>query len=397
VDAPGSEFVAEIRTHGNARIADEEILRVAALQVGQRLEANTLEEVEGRLRESGRFDTIEVRKRYRSLEDFSQVAILLVVHERLEAGGSAITRPLRKLRSRAMFLPIVKYDDGYGWTYGVHSSTSDLLGIGERLSVPLTLGGTKRAAVELERTFENGPLTRIQASFGVSSQRNPRFLLTDRRVVVDARAERKIRILRLGAEAGHSTVRFGTLDDRFWTFAGTTTIDTRADPAFPANAVYAFAGWRALNRAGSQPRIGIVQGDLRGYWRPVGQAVVAARVHYEGADRQLPDYERLLVGGASTLRGTRVGTFVGDRALAASAELRVPITSPLSFGRFGATLFFDSAKAYDVGQLSTHVPWSNGAGAGIFMIVPFVSINVHFARSLNGDGNRLHLSTGFTF
>jgi hypothetical protein len=31
------------------------------------------------------------------------------------------------------------------------------------------------------------------------------------------------------------------------------------------------------------------------------------------------------------------------------------------------------------------------------MIVPFVSINVHFARSLNGDGNRLHLSTGFTF
>jgi outer membrane protein assembly factor BamA len=395
--APGPEIVAEIRTHGNVRIADEEIVRVAGIQLGQPLQEHTLEEIETRLRKSGRFDEIEVRKRYRSLEDFSQVALLLIVHERLDAGGSPLTRPLRKIRSRVMFLPILKYDDGYGWTYGVHSSTSNLLGIGERLSVPLTLGATKSAALELERSFEDGPLTRIQSSFGISSQTNPGFLLTDRRVEWNARAERKIRVLRLGGEAGHSNVRFGSLDDRFWTFGGNTTIDTRIDPAFPANAVYAFGGWRALNRAGGQPRIGIIQGDLRGYWRPAGQAVIAARVQYEGANRRLPDYERLLVGGASTLRGTRVATFIGDRALAASAELRVPITSPLRFGRFGATLFVDSAKTYDAGQRPADVPWSSGAGAGLFMIVPFVSINVHFARSLDGAGNRLHLSTGFTF
>jgi outer membrane protein assembly factor BamA len=395
--APAGEIVAEIRTHGNARIADDEIVRVAGLQVGQRLEEGTLAEVEARLRKSGRFDSVEVRKRYRSLEDFSQVALVLVVHERLEAGGSPITRPFRKIRSRVMFLPIVKHDDGYGWTYGVLSSTTNLLGIGERLSVPLTWGATKQAALELERPFESGLLTRIQSSFGVSSERNPRFLVTDRRVELNARAERKIHMLRVGGEAGSSDVRFGTLDERFWTFGGNVAVDTRGDPAFPSNAVYAFAGWRALNREGGQPRIGIVRGDLRGYWRAVGQAVVAARVQYEGADRRLPDYERLLVGGAPTLRGTRVGALVGDRALTASAELRVPTTSPLSFGRFGMTVFVDAAKAYDAGQRASDVSWSRGAGAGVFLIVPFVKLNLHFAHSLDGNGNRLHLSTGFTF
>jgi hypothetical protein len=31
------------------------------------------------------------------------------------------------------------------------------------------------------------------------------------------------------------------------------------------------------------------------------------------------------------------------------------------------------------------------------MSVRFLSVNLHFARSLDGNGNRLHLSTGFTF
>ena len=392
-----AEFIAEIRTHGNARIADDEIIRIAGLQLGQRLEEGTLAEVETRLRKSGRFDSIEIRKRYRSLEDFSQVALVLVVHESLDAGGAAILRPIRKLRNHVMFFPILRYDDGYGWTYGLQSSTANLLGIGERLSIPLTLGAKKRAAIEIERPFESGPLTRVQSSFGVSSETNPRFLVTDHRVRMNARAERKIQLVRFGAEAGNTNVRFGTLEERFWTIGGNAAIDTRSDPVFPANAVYAFAGWHALNREGGQPQIGVARGDLRGYWRFVGQNVFAARVQYEGANRRLPDYERLLVGGADNVRGTHVGAFDGDRMLAGSAELRLPISSPLSFGRLGGTVFFDAAKAFDAGQRPGDVRWSRGVGAGIFMSVPFVKLNLHFGHSLDGMGNRLHISTGFTF
>jgi outer membrane protein assembly factor BamA len=125
--------------------------------------------------------------------------------------------------------------------------------------------------------------------------------------------------------------------------------------------------------------------------------VLAARAQYEGADKRLPDYERLLVGGANTLRGTRVGTLIGDRALAGSTELRIPLTSPLSFARLGTTAFFDVAKAFDAGQRPGDVHWSRGVGAGFFIAVPFVRLNFHFAHSLDGNGNRLHVSSGFTF
>lgn len=34
--APASEFIAEIRTHGNARVADDEVVRVAGFHVPPR-------------------------------------------------------------------------------------------------------------------------------------------------------------------------------------------------------------------------------------------------------------------------------------------------------------------------------------------------------------------------
>src|SRR4026209_611026 len=106
------EVIAEIRIHGNASIADDEIVRVAGIRVGEPLEEVTMTQVEERLRKSGRFDSIEVRKRFRSLDDFSQVALLLVVHERPGSSRSGIMRPIQKIRSRVMFLPIQNYDDG---------------------------------------------------------------------------------------------------------------------------------------------------------------------------------------------------------------------------------------------------------------------------------------------
>ncbi len=44
--------------------------------------AESLSAIEKRLKDSDRFETVEVRKRYRSLDDPTDVAIVLVVHER---------------------------------------------------------------------------------------------------------------------------------------------------------------------------------------------------------------------------------------------------------------------------------------------------------------------------
>ncbi len=58
-----------------------------------------------------------------------------------------------------MFLPILNFEDGYGFTYGVRVARPDPLGRRSQLSFPLTWGGDKRAAVELDKNFARGPVT----------------------------------------------------------------------------------------------------------------------------------------------------------------------------------------------------------------------------------------------
>jgi hypothetical protein len=397
------ETIREIRVHGNAFLADADVLKLAGLAVGDSLAADSLKTIEKRLRDSDRFETVEVRKRYRSLDDPTDVAIVLVVHERpgvassTTAGVIPDVRPWRRVTSRLMFFPILGYVDGYGFTYGGRVSAVDLLGAGERLSVPLTWGGTKRAAIEFERTFKRGPVTRVFSSFGIWNRENPHFNIDDQRVELKARAERQFaHIVRLGVDASRSSVDFGQLDDRIWTLGTNAALDTRGDPAFPGNAVYLGGGWSGLNVRGRE-RINRYEADARGYVRVVGQSVVAGRVQYFNSDATLPPYERLLLGGSSNLRGFRTGTFDADRLVVTSGELRVPITSVLSGAKLGLTVFMDAAKAADVGASLKAAAWHRGAGAGLFLIAPLVRINLDIAHGLNGGGTRVNLGTGFSF
>jgi surface antigen Omp85-like protein/surface antigen-like variable number repeat protein len=397
------ETIREIRVHGNAFLADADVLKLAGLAVGDPLAADSLKTIEKRLRDSDRFETVEVRKRYRSLDDPTDVAIVLVVHERAGVASSTTAgvipdvRPWRRVTSRLMFFPILGYVDGYGLTYGGRVSAVDLLGAGERLSVPLTWGGTKRAAIEFERTFKRGPVTRVFSSFGIWNRENPHFNIDDQRVELKARVERQFaHIVRLGVDASRSSVDFGQLDDRIWTLGTNAALDTRGDPAFPGNAVYLGGGWSGLNVRGRE-RINRYEADARGYVRVVGQSVVAGRVQYFNSDATLPPYERLLLGGSSNLRGFRTGTFDADRLVVTSGELRVPITSVLSGAKLGLTVFMDAAKAADVGASLKDAAWHRGAGAGLFLIAPLVKINLDIAHGLNGGGTRVNLGTGFSF
>jgi surface antigen Omp85-like protein/POTRA domain-containing FtsQ-type protein len=403
-DEVQAELIGEIRVHGNASMRDDEVIQLAGIAIGQPLTGDAdLQEIERRLKQSNRFESVEVRKRYRSLTSTTDVAIVLLVHERpgitsLQSSTAAVVSPLHRVRSRLMFLPILGYDDGYGFTYGARFSTIGLLGIGERLSVPLTWGGTRRAAVEFERPFKSGPLTRVLSSFGIWNRENPRFDVREQRVEAKARAERQFgRFVRVGADTSRSTVEFGAIDDRQWTLGTDVAFDTRGDPAFPRNAVLASTGWNGLHVIGSEPRIDRYTSDLRGYVGVYRQAVVAARVRYSIADATLPPYERLLVGGSPTLRGFSTGTFDGDRSLLASAELRVPITSVLSGAKLGVSAFMDAAKIYDVGTRLSDAPWRRGAGGGIFLIASIVRINLDVAYGIGTGDTHVHLSSGFTF
>lgn len=397
-----SEVVREVRVHGNAYLTDAEVLAVAGIAVGDQVTADTLATVEKRLKESGRFETVQIRKRYRSLTDPSDVALVLVVHEKpgvvsATSPTAPVFTPWRRFRSRVMFLPILGYGDGYGFTYGARFSTVDLLGMGERVSFPLTWGGTRRAAVEVERTFKRGPLTRASSTFGIWQRENPRFELDDRRIELKARAERDFAgYFRVALDASRADVTFDTLDDTLWTVGSGVALDTRTSPAFPRNAVYAGVGWTRLN-FGSVPEVNRYTTDLRGYAGVIRQVVVAGRVQYTHADGPLPLYERSLLGGMPTLRGYSAGSFDGDRMLIASGEVRIPVTSVISGGQFGVTAFMDAGKVVNHGERFAGVKWRRGVGGGIFLIASVLKINVDVARGLDDGKTRLHLSTGFAF
>jgi Omp85 superfamily domain/POTRA domain, FtsQ-type len=400
-DEQAVEVIREVRVHGNASLTDAEVLTLAGVAVGEPLTPTAEKEIEQRLKNSRRFETVDVRKRYRSLDDPTDVAIVLVVHERpgvrsAEAGGTGqLPTAWRRVASRLMFFPILNYADGYGLTYGGRVSTVDLLGAGERLSVPLTWGGTQRAALELERTFKTGPLTRVLSSVGISNRENPHFNIDDQRVELTGRAERQFaRLFRTGIEATRSSVSFGQLDDHLWTIGADAALDTRGDPGFPGNAVLLGGGWSALHVKGLE-KINRYNADARGYLRVFRQNVLAGRLQYFTSEATLPPYERLLLGG-SNLRGFRAGAFDGDRMVITSGELRAPITSVLKGAKLGVTVFVDAAKAVDFGASLGDAEWHRAAGAGLFLIASPVRLNLDVAHGFSG-GTRVSLGTGFSF
>ena len=78
---PAREVVAEIRVHGNQIVPDAEVLKIAGLAAGVPFTEAILAEVTERLKASGRFESIDVVKRFASIEDASRVMIVIIVSE----------------------------------------------------------------------------------------------------------------------------------------------------------------------------------------------------------------------------------------------------------------------------------------------------------------------------
>ena len=401
--ASQTETIAEIRVHGNATLTDEIVLKLAGIVVGSPLDAGGIEALEKRLKESGRFDEVQVKKRYRTMA-MDEVALVLEVHER--SGISATGEPpsvIRRLRSRLLFFPILKYDDGYGWTYGGQTAMVDALGKGTFLRFPLSWGGTRQAAIEADRTFTTGPLSRLTGTFGVAQRENPHFLVDDRRTEATVRAERRLRsVVTFGGGLGHTDITFLPTSERFWTVGADASLDTRRDPMYPSDAVFTTVGWSRLNPIGvtsfsaSGGSVDRYRVDARGYKRLIGQSVLAVRAGYDTASAPLPQYEQWLLGG-SNLRGLDSGTYAGDKRFLWSAEVRVPFSSPLSVGRVGFNVFMDGGTTAPFGQRLKDQPDHKSAGGGLFLIAAIIQLNFEVSRSIDGKNTRFHFGTGFTF
>jgi hemolysin activation/secretion protein len=135
--------------------------------------------------------------------------------------------------------------------------------------------------------------------------------------------------------------------------------------------------------------------DARGFVGLLGSNVLALRALHSRTGSSVPVYEQALLG-AGTLRGFPLGFRYGDRLAAVSMEYRIPFTSPLRAGRFGAAMFVDSGTVYSAGESLDSAVFDTGVGGGLFMQAPLVSFRADVAHGLGGS-TRVHVGLGVSF
>ena len=213
---PAAETVVEIRVHGNLSLPDADVIALAGVALGDAAGPDRAEAVRMRLEASGRFETIEVRRLYRSLSATDRVALVIVVRERPGARFSnPVVRALAGLGRRLMVAPIVEHEEGYGVAYGALTSVVDAFGSGSRLSVPATWGGHKRVALEMEAPIRGPVVDRLRAGGSRGRRRHPYFDVEDDRTRFEVAVERRLpRGFRVNGEAAWEDIRFAAHPDR---------------------------------------------------------------------------------------------------------------------------------------------------------------------------------------
>jgi outer membrane protein assembly factor BamA len=381
--------IADIQVHGNLVTSDEEIVRLAGVQIGSPVDDATADQIAERLRATKRFESVQVLKRFASIADPSQIVIVIIVDE----GRVKIVHtndpehPFRTVRNRwprLMFQPILRRNDEYGTTYGVRVAVPNEFGKNSRLIVPFAWGGEKQAGVEIDKTDETGLVSRIRGGLSWSQRVHPVFEQRDDRGELWARGEHWFNTqLRIGVNVGLQHDAFAGAHDLFARFGGDVVVDTRVDPALPRNAVYGRAAWTHL--AGAQQ----TELDGRAYVGLVDQLVFGVRAQRTAADPSLPDYLKPIFGGAANVRGFSAGTTIGNTLTAGSAELLLPLTSPLHIARVGVTAFTDVGTVDDQ-------PWKHGYGASVWAAAAMFRLNVAVAHGV-GSSTRVHVSGDISF
>jgi outer membrane protein assembly factor BamA len=403
------EVVADVRVQGNVLTTDADIRQLAGVDVGAPFTADMLDAVATRLRKTGKFESVQVLKRFASISDPSQIVLVIIVNEgpvKLEMfkdvpdgppnPGQELSRVVRRRGFGVMWLPLLDFEDGYGFSYGVQFARPKVVGANSRLSFPLTWGGEKQAGAQLEKIFGRGPLTRIEAGAAIAQRTNPFYEEDDTRDRLWVRGERAIgQPLRIGAFAGWQHVSFMDTTDRFTQAGADVTFDTRLDPFLARNAVYGRAAIEHLDFLNA-PAATRTELDGRAYVGLYRQNILIFRVLRQDSNVPLPPYLQPMLGGMANLRGFRAGSFIGDTLVSGTAEVRAPLTSPLNIAKVGVSAFIDVGTVYDKGQSLRDQHVSRGVGGGLWLAAAFIRLNLVVAHGI-GAGTRVHFGAGVSF
>ena len=403
------EVVADIRVQGNVLTSDADMRQLADVEVGAPFTSDLPDVVAARLKKTGKFESVQVLKRFASISDLSQIVLVIIVNEgpvKLEMfkdvpdgppnPGRELSRVVRRRGFGVMWLPLLDFEDGYGFTYGVQFARPKVVGANSRLSFPLTWGGEKQAGAQLEKVFDRGPVTRLETGAAISQRTNPFYEEDDTRDRLWVRGERTIgQPLRVGAFAGWQHVSFINTTDRFTQAGADVTFDTRLDPFLARNAVFGRAAIEHLDFLNA-PAATRTELDGRAYVGLYRQNILILRVLRQDSNVPLPPYLQPMLGGMANLRGFRAGSFIGDTLVSGTAEIRAPLTSPLNIAKAGVSAFIDVGTVYDKGQRLADQRFEKGVGGGVWLAAAFLRLNLVVAHGI-GAGTRVHFGAGVSF
>ena len=398
--AQPAERVVDVRVQGNTLTSDAEIVTMANVPQGTEVTPTLIADITRRLKTGGRFERVEVVKRYASIADLSQVLLVIIVDEgRVTVRPMKDGQPARAVRRRLpalMFLPLFGYPEGYGFTYGALITMPNVAGPRTRVSVPLTWGGERRAGVELEKRLDSPRLTRFVVNGTLIDRENPAYETSDIRQQVSVSADREIvRALRLSAWSGFDNVSFGGEESRLVRLGLDAAVDTRVDPMLSRNAVYVRGALERLDILdGGAPLRTLV--DANGYIGGPGPTTIVLRAYRNGSNDPVPPYLKVLLGRDSTLRGVPSGVAAGDSTAAGTIELRVPVSSPLNIAKFGVRAFVDAATVYDAGEHLTDQRFDRSIGGGVWVTLTVIRLALDVARDSRGT-TRVQLNSGLLF
>ena len=297
--AQPAERIVAIQVQGNTVTPEATVLELAGLAIGAPVEPTTLENAAERLRASKQFEHVEVLKRFASIADPSQILCVIVVDEgrvkvdwdenHVEPDGTVVFGKVEKARGpRFMFLPILDFEDGYGFAYGLRTAIPDPLGAGSLLAFPATWGGEKRVAAIFDKELNTVATSRVSAGAELVRRTHPFFEQDDDRQRVWFRVEKDVwRSLKVGGVAGWDRVSLEGVDEPFVRGGGDVVLDTRIDPMLARNAVYLRASWEHLAfDAGTDANRSEL--EARGYVGLLGQSVLVVRALRQDSSEPLP-------------------------------------------------------------------------------------------------------------
>ena len=403
------ETIVSIQVHGNTITPDADVIRDSGLSEGAPFSEELIRQAAARLKATKRFDDVDVLKRYASISDPSQVMIVIQVDEgpvRIDLGPlpgmpgvpgvpSRTPRVVKRGPVNVMFVPLLDAEDGYGVAYGAQMAITGHRSTSSRVVVPLSWGGDKRASAEFQKEFAPRLAPRLRVGGLVQRRTHPFFDEDADRKRVWGRVEWPlVKQVRAGATVAWQKSSLLNRDDTSRSIGGDIILDTRIDPVLPRNAVFARASVDRL--AFSHAALVKTELEAIGYIGLYRGNVLVVRALREGMNHPAPPYFKSILGGASNLRGFRAGYDVGDTLVAASLELRTPLTSPLHIGQFGTSLFVDAGTTYDMGRRFSDEPLRKGVGGGIWATAALFRISLMVAHGI-GSGNRVHFGAGLTF